>query len=975
MMERILRVSATLSGLTFVLICLSLLSGLHVRNADASPVGGLGGLVGGATGSAGAAGALGAAAGGIAGTATGTVSGTVSGSLGGPVAGAAGAAGAAMGNVGAALSGPAGTITSGASSAAGFGGGSLGIGTSLPVTSPAEAMRFSNALFSRSMRSAMSLMARQRVIGVVDAVGPTFARVRLADGSETVLSVTGEMADALRPYLNKTVMLRTADGQHVLSFVGRDDVVRATVAGVDGNTVSLISPSGEVFVMTIAPKAGAWLHVGARVIAQSHDYGSSALLSVLNIAPRSELGDVYVGQLAHVGSSSLTLRFGTMLQTFNADATLRRTAAHLNGKTVAIVAPDGNGVKSFLAAPTLTALLGAAQSGDSSGTRAVVLAATRNYLMLQLPNGDVRSFTGPVAAASLRSGATTHFAPLDAFHVRVQTNSGVAKLADVDACATLNARCKTSMNGNAVAVTASSLAVRFPSGDVATFLGDVLPSGAAPGLPVTVTPLNSTHARVAVAGKVLDLLDASACVTINSGCQAMTGAVTSTGRGTMSVRFADGSTATLSGVVEGADLRTNDPIIVQPLNSSHAVVQIGSTIGNLVAVNGCATLNASCSTSGGNLPGSTPFARRASGFAVASAGSQVHGNQAGGTACATLNVNGQCSSNSPAAGNAQNGGHLAGATGVASSGASARGNQAAGTACAELNASGQCSPATSATSGRGNRIASTTLVSGRANAMKGAANGNLSGCAGVNTQGSPCAAPHSTSSSVSPAGTNSGGAGNNSGGAGNNNGAAGGAGNGAAGGTSGGNGVSGPSPNGPQTTAGLRADAASDRLTGEAQLPIILALAFNGATTCSGDGQAVIQVADAVTGTPLAGARVRLDGATSAGYTTGDDGIVGFFHLASGDYTAAVAREGYKPLASPKFRLDCLGSRAITFALEPVSKKLRQAIKPSVSFLRMRRYTTTSVAALFARGGNACVAQGRRAHEHTLCAAKNLADR
>jgi hypothetical protein len=550
--------------------------------------------------------------GGVAGTVGGVVGGTLK-TVGGVVGGAIGGT---AGGVGGALSGPGSTLAaaSGAASNAGYLGG---WNMAPQVTDQLSPLTSNIPRVSPAMRATIAEALRQRVTGRVDAVANGRVRLTQPNGATRTLGVSPAIASALRAYVGKNVALRTLDGSTATELVGRTDTVRGTVTSLDGGYVGFMSPTGLSDVVQLAPSDAAKLRVGERIVATSSDFGRSMQLSTLGTAPTSTLADVYVGRVTSVTPNTASLRIGSRTQAFGIDPSLAGSLRTRVGKVVALDVPDGTHAKGMISVPTLQHLVGATPGGPLGGT---VVGSTRDRLTVQLPNGDTSTMTGPVAALNARVGTTVGIAPLDRTHVRVTSGSHAARLADANACVTVNATCSQTMSGRAIAVSPTTMAVRLSNGDVRTYLGQIPSTGATAGVPVTITPLDSTHARVSASGRAANLLNADACVTINSGCHAGVGSIDATGNGRTVVTMPDGSQATVLGTLANASV--GSPILLQPLDSAHMVAMTGGSIGSVGTANACGTLNASCG-SGGNGAGT---ARNGS------------GNRAAANVCASVNA-------------------------------------------------------------------------------------------------------------------------------------------------------------------------------------------------------------------------------------------------------------------------------------------------------------------------------------------------
>lgn len=452
-----------------------------------------------------------------------------------------------------------------------------------------------------SATASLQAEVKQQLIGTLRAVANGTVTMQLTDGSTRSFQAAPALAATLRGYVGKDVYLRSADGTHITSLVGRQDTTRGIVTAVNGQLVTFVSPNGEVHSIML-DRGGVealTVRVGSSVVGSSNDFGRTANVTVLSASPHSALLDVYVGRLGTVAAGTAVLGMGRGEQSFAVSPATARLLRGLRGRTVAVAAPDGVHVKNVLADATVAHLVAAARARQHAGNaiEADVVASSAGRLTLQLPNGDTASYLGNVARLGIRARAPVTVTPLDRFHVRVTARGHAATLLGADVCATVNARCRDAMNGSVVASTPTSVSVELPGGDVATYLGDMRPLSAAVNAPITVTPLDATHARLTAGTNVLNAIDATACVTINDGCRAMPGTVTSTGKGSLGVTLADGHVLALSGRADG--IAMNAPVLVQALDGTHAMVQTGAQAADLANAAACASLNAVCADAGG----------------------------------------------------------------------------------------------------------------------------------------------------------------------------------------------------------------------------------------------------------------------------------------------------------------------------------------------------------------------------------------
>jgi hypothetical protein len=725
--------------------------------AAGAQVGAGGGALGPAAGAAGSAasrlgGTIGGAVGGVVGG-TGAVTGglPIGGGVGNGIAG--GVTGVRLPG----LSGPSGTI--GASVSLGrngvTGSGSLGGVNFIP---PSRLLDPNGAA-----SAAVQLERKQQVKGILRSVSGSTVAVQQPDGTTRTVQAGPEIASALGAFVGKPVFLRSADGVHVTSFVGQHDVTRGIVTALTGDLVTFLSPNGEVHSVMLSRGGASALHLrdGASVVAASNDFGNTAAVGALNLAPASSLLDAYVGTVRAVNGNTVSLGVGPAQQSFAVTPATARTLASLRGRTVALDSPDGVHVKSLLSDATVNNLVAAARgSVRTNAATASVLSATNGRLTLQLPDGDVRSYVGNAASLHTSARVPVTIVPLDGVHVRIGAGAHVATMADANACLTVNANCRGSIPANVVAAMPTSLSVQYPSGDVATYLGNVGGLSAAAGVPVTVTPLSGTTARIQAGAQAANLVDAKACVTINAGCRAMPGTVSAIGPGTVGVTLADGNRLNLGG--NGAGLAVNAPVIVQPLDGMHAILQAGGQVADVANAGACVTVNAVCGANGtaagaplagapnanGNgIVGGTGVhaARTIANAATAATPNTAHPTRSSGTAGATAGTVGNTGGSACAS---VNGSNCAPSNGSPGNGAPNRNAGGAGGSVGVHAATASASARTVATPNAANS-ATPSGNAGMAVATRSAGNPNSSGCVTVN--GSSCT-PGSSASSGNAAG-------------------------------------------------------------------------------------------------------------------------------------------------------------------------------------------------------------------------------
>jgi hypothetical protein len=524
------------------------------------------------------------------------------------------------------FSGPSSTFTS-----AGYGNtidvGAGGASLSIEVRTGNSGTRTRSALAAYE--------ARQQIQGRLLSVAGSRVVVRASNGSAKPYSVTPQAAASLKPYVGKNVYLRTVDGKHVSSVIGKNDVVRGTVTSVDGNAMTFVSRNGEVRTLALTSSALSALHVrpGATVVATSNDFDRTMNIGVISQQTSSSLGSVYVGKVDSVSNGMATLGVGASQQQFRVDSTLSSQLKSLHGKTVAANSTDGVHITSLMTPATLAHLTSTSASRIGNGpVQANVLSASYGRLSVQMPNGDVESYrtTGNPASAGLRAGVPVTVMPLSSMHARIAARGHALNAADANACVTVNSTCASSSSGKALSVTPSALTMRLPSGDVRTYLGTTQSLRAHAGTPVTATPLDSTHSRLTASGKVANMLDASACVTINAGCSSVPATVNSTGSSTISLGLPNGNRTTLHGSISTLGAQPGVPVTIQPLTSTSAVVTANGHAAMLADTNICATLNARCPASTGTGSGGAPGGTGSGGGTGTGSGGAPGGTGSGG---------------------------------------------------------------------------------------------------------------------------------------------------------------------------------------------------------------------------------------------------------------------------------------------------------------------------------------------------------
>jgi len=527
----------------------------------------------------------------------GSVGGVVGGAVSATVGGVLGAG--SLGGLGSGLSGPSSTL-----SAAGVGGltpSFASIGSSSGAQTPVFGTRQVDV--APEVRAIVALMAREQIVGRVTAVTAGQVQLRTSDGHTQILGLSTGLATELRPFLGKNVMLRSLDGRNVTEIVGRNETVRGTIVASADGIVGFVAPTGIVFAASVDPKAAAAMRVGTRLVAVSRDFGRSVTLSLFGLAPASSLADIYVGRIQSASGGRIALRVGATVQTFAADARLVAQLAALRGHTVALDVPDGIDAKALISTAMLSHLLDVTQHPQhgSRGVAAAVIGIDGRLLTVQLPNGDVRTFAGQTSLAGLNVRAPITIRFLDRAHVRIQTGARVATLADAHLCATINASCARSEHGRVVALSPTTAIVRFSNGDIQSYLGHISPIGLGIGVPVTLTPLDATHVRIAAGANVANLIQAGACVTINAGCSASVGTISATGKGNLTVALPGSSSTTLVGAV--TNVAVGLPIVVQPLDTINVVGMVGGQVADLTNPTACVAINASCATTNGGGSG------------------------------------------------------------------------------------------------------------------------------------------------------------------------------------------------------------------------------------------------------------------------------------------------------------------------------------------------------------------------------------
>ncbi len=468
--------------------------------------------------------------------------------------------GNASGTSNIALSGPSGTVTSGASSDANF---------------ATDAKSTIGANTNGSIKTLADLELQQRAEGTVKSISPSSVTMVLVNGTTRTYQYTsGAMASAFHSLVGSTVMLRSADGAHVTSLVGKSDVVRGKIIAIEGDTVAYASSNGEVHLLTLA-KGGVdrlKARLGSIVVSASNDFGRTAQLAVLALKQASILGEVTIGKIDAVGNGEVAMQVADAKQTFavSGGATAQLLAS-LRGTTVALDVPDGYHVKSVFTSKTLDGLLRASGAAAASGALdADVIKTSKNSATVQLRNGDVVTYTGNIAPLHLQPGASVTLTSSDAANVQLKSGTHVAHVTT-----------SASATGVIVAQTPTTLSVQFPNGDVRSFVGDAKSIGSTVGAQATVGPADSAHVRVTANGHQAVLVDAKACATINAGCGAEAGIVTSVAGDRASIALANGETLTLGRDQGAANLHVDSSVIVQPLNSTNVIV---SSEGNAVAM-------------------------------------------------------------------------------------------------------------------------------------------------------------------------------------------------------------------------------------------------------------------------------------------------------------------------------------------------------------------------------------------------------
>jgi len=730
--------------------------------------------------------------------------GLLGGGVGGALSGAAGAISGTMNGVAGSLGGGAGVNSAGSQ----FDGPTDTLNSILASPISSERLFSDPALLDelawqlhvpRAAAAAVVMELKQRTQGTLVSVSGDAVTVATAQGPKNLIA-SDDAAAALRAFVSKSVILRAADGVHITSVVGQHDAIRGIVTSVSDDIATFLSPNGEIHTIKLGSGAAAKLGVrmGASVVAVSNDFDQTASFGVLRIPPGSLLNDAYLGVVAQVNRSVVTLRSGGALQSFIVDAPTSNILAALRGKTVVLAIPDGVHVKTLVAASMVDELvaLASGQVRAGNGVMAQVVAASRNRLTLQLPNGDVVSYLLSTQLLKSRTRVAATLTPLDFLHARIAIGASVFKAVDAGACVTVNAGCRARpLSGSVAAVDTASIAVRMANGDLHTLLGDVHGLTVDVGAPVTVTPLSNLHARVVAGAHVADLVDARACATINAGCRGMPGTVDSVSAHALTVGLADGSKVDLQGSTAGLGLAASLPVIVQPLDNTHAIVQASGNVANLVDANACVTVNAVCAASSGGVLG-------------APAGAKVVANT--GTALAD------------------------------------GGNSSAAGGCVSVNG-GACA-ASIAGSGGGTGSPGGTGAPGVT-----VGSGGIVGSGAGNTGPS---APF------------------------------------------------GPAISQPQVMA----------YSG------VTTLASN-ASSCSQDGQIVVNVIDVKTSQPIAGAAVRLSGPVHTQWVTGGGGAIRFLRLPTGTYVVAVQRPGYKSIQSIQFKLDCLQAAHVSVRMAMTTTK------------------------------------------------------
>lgn len=366
--------------------------------------------------------------------------------------------------------------------------------------------------------------------------------------TDAYLKVNGSMANA--------IALENAQRAAGKIETVRAESVRGVVVAIAGDQVAFLSPNGEVRVIALAKGGVERLHLrtGSSVFFKSDDFGKTASLAVMALRRGSMLGDVFVGKIETVGRDDMKLAMDTGTQTFaysREDAALLKSLA---GKIVAVDSPDGVHVKSVLSAATL------------AGLGANVLSATSAKTMLQLPNGDVATYSGNLTSLALRPGAVVHVKPLDDVHALLSSGKRSVRVTrDVrDSVAAVVAR------------TPTSIVLRYANGDVRTLLGDVQRVDAKAGSQVAVGVIDGSHMSLTANAVSTTLVDAQACGALSAGCGAMYGVLVASTRDTAQVSLADGETLYLRGSF-GTQLG-NVACIVQPLGGHQVLLKTAGAV-------------------------------------------------------------------------------------------------------------------------------------------------------------------------------------------------------------------------------------------------------------------------------------------------------------------------------------------------------------------------------------------------------------
>lgn len=940
--------------------------------------GGAGAAIGGIAG-----GALGGAVNGVA-----SAGGTASGALNGAGAiGPGGAVGGATGILGARidLSGPSGTISGLSNETSNSGAPAIGFGS-------AAWSRTGSAAANLSSSALAKLEAGQQVVGQLIAVSASSATVRLQDGASKTYLISGEIAASLRSFIGKAVHLRSVDGVHISSVVGKTDVARGIVTNLNGNLATFVTSAGEIHTLSLGSNGVAQLQlrIGSSVVSSSNDFGKTARLSVLNISPSSALSDIYIGRVATLSGNRVVLGIGPSQQEFVIDGALSRTLSPLRGSTVAAYAADGVHVTSLISSPSLLQLVSAAHGRgalNAGRVAATVVATQRGRVTLQMPNGDLATYLTNPGNAMFHARVPVTVTPLDRVHVRVSAGAKVATLADAGLCVTVNSTCRGSQSGRIIAMSPTFVTVRLGNGDSRTFIGNIAPLAADAGVPVTVTQLDAVHASITANGRAAGLLDARACVTINAGCHAMPATVVGTGPSNVTIRLPNGDLRTLQGNPAPLGVSANVPIIVQPLDGTHAVLAANGNALQMIDASACVTVNAHCSGTAPTLASATNPLRAASAAADAkvTTGTQhaigpVQRGSSTSAACVRLNAPGCTRENTGLTGGRAPSGVVTArnTTGAAASKGPLRTVSTTTHACATLNAPG-CTRANTGTGTlahptgaltAGNKTAATgngpvRTVSSAANACatlntpgcsngRPTGNGNATGNNGVSAaalangcvsiNGATCVA------SVTPG--NAGAGGTNGPG----NGTGTGQGNGPSGpgnGSNGpGNGIAGPGngPSGPGNGSngpgngiagpGNGIDFGKTPVTTGVPPSQLLAI-LDTPAACNQDGEITVNVSDNLSKQAIGGATVRLLGSDNPQWTTAANGTTTFFHLTTGTYRVAVLSPGYKPVLSPQFTVGCTRASSLQFRLAR-NARVRGAEYPGIATVSKRPKITAA---------------------------------